>query len=75
MGAPARSDPLPLTTGSRLGPYEVLSLLGSGGMGLRDARAPCQPALPSIEDKGLRSRGERRARRPVTRGRGGDVMD
>jgi serine/threonine protein kinase len=33
MGALARSDPLALTAGSRLGPYEVLSLLGSGGMG------------------------------------------
>ena len=24
---------MPLTPGSRLGPYEVLSLLGAGGMG------------------------------------------
>src|SRR5437773_10298091 len=24
---------MPLTTGSRLGPYEILSLLGAGGMG------------------------------------------
>jgi len=25
--------PMPLTTGSRLGSYEILSLLGVGGMG------------------------------------------
>ena len=32
-GAPGRSDLVPLTSGVHLGPYEIFSLLGAGGMG------------------------------------------
>ena len=62
---------MPLTTGDRLGPYELLSLLGSGGMGdvfrARDTRLDRIVAIKVLEahvaaDPDRRQRFEREAR-------------
>src|SRR6202795_4937421 len=58
-GAPALvrnidPEPMPLTTGSRLGPYEILSLLGAGGMGevyrARDTKLNRDVAIKVLPD-------------------------
>ncbi len=62
---------MPLTVGSRLGPYEILELLGFGGMGevyrARDTRLDRTVAIKVLSPKvgnqpGLRERFEREAR-------------
>jgi serine/threonine protein kinase len=62
---------MPLSTGARLGPYEILSPLGAGGMGevykARDTRLDRSVAIkvlaPEIAgDPDLRARFEREAR-------------
>src|SRR5262245_51520705 len=62
---------MPLPAGYRLGPYEVLSLLGTGGMGevyrARDTRLERDVAIKVLPeefatDRGRRSRFEREAR-------------
>jgi predicted Ser/Thr protein kinase len=62
---------MPLTTGSRLGPYEILSLLGAGGMGevykARDTRLDRIVAIKVLlahvaSDPQFRERFEREAR-------------
>jgi len=59
---------MPLTAGTRLGPYEIVSLLGSGGMGevykaldTRLGRTVAVKILPSA-DVALKQRFEREAR-------------
>jgi len=56
---------MPLATGSRLGPYEILAPLGAGGMGevyrARDARLGRDVAVKVLPD-GLAGDPDRRAR-------------
>jgi eukaryotic-like serine/threonine-protein kinase len=56
---------MPLTANSRLGPYEIKSLLGAGGMGevyrARDSRLKRDVAIKVLRDEGASSP-ERRAR-------------
>jgi serine/threonine protein kinase/Tfp pilus assembly protein PilF len=70
-GSAIRGSSMTLTAGMRLGPYEVLTLLGAGGMGevyrARDTRLGRDVALKVIAprlvgDPSLRSRFEREAR-------------
>ena len=65
---------MPIAPGSRLGPYEVLSALGAGGMGevyrARDTRLERDVAVKVLSDALLTAPGRssdssaRRARRP-----------
>jgi hypothetical protein len=32
-------EPMPLSTGARLGPYEIVAAIGAGGLGARGERA------------------------------------
>ena len=66
---------MPLTEGTRLGPYEILSPLGAGGMGevyrARDTRLDRIVAIKVLRphvaaDPGRRQRFEREARVPPT---------
>jgi eukaryotic-like serine/threonine-protein kinase len=66
-----RSDGMPLTRGTRLGPYEILALVGTGGMGevyrARDTRLGRDVAVKILSthlsmDPDLKRRFEREAR-------------
>src|SRR6187401_1983633 len=72
---PATRPRMPLSPGSHLGPYEVLALIGAGGMGevyrARDPRLNREVAikvLPAdrLEDEGRRQRFLREARAAAT---------
>ena len=66
---------MPLAEGTRVGPYEIVSILGAGGMGevyrARDSRLNRDVAikvLPACRRRRSRSSGAVPARSPVARG-------
>jgi serine/threonine protein kinase len=60
---------MPLAAGTRLGPYEVLGLIGAGGMGevykAHDTRLDRTVAIKALPSE-LSTDQERRTRRPLT---------
>jgi eukaryotic-like serine/threonine-protein kinase len=68
---------MPLTTGTKLGPYEVLSLLGAGGMGevyrVRDTRLGREVAVKVLPAERLAD--ENRRRRFVQEARAASALN
>ena len=51
-----------LTAGTKLGPYEIVSSLGAGGMGEVEAYCGRERGKRSVADAGVRSRNPERSR-------------